>query len=243
MNLVSATINDVRDELGAALYEKDFVTDKSGVKIIEIPGVSFMANEETIFGDVKRDYVARELEWYESMSLNVNDIPPPVPQIWKQVADPDGFINSNYGWMMHHPDNGNQFGRVVAELKANPASRRAVAIYTRPTMWDEYNKNGRSDFCCTNAVQYLVRKGKVHAVVQMRSNDAVFGYKNDYAWQQTMLRSVSLCIGVPDGDIVWQVGSLHVYERHFYLVDHWWQTGEPYISRADYDEHNPDSGY
>ncbi len=243
MNHLAASIYDVRDELAAELMAGNFVTDKTGVRTVEIPGVSFKATEDTVFGDVNRDYVARELEWYASMSLSVEDIPPPVPQIWRQVADRDGYINSNYGWMLFSEENGSQYDRVLAELRANPGSRRAVAIYTRPTMWLDYNKNGRSDFCCTNTVQYLVRDGKIHAVVQMRSNDAVFGYKNDYAFQLNVLRSAALSLGVEPGDIVWQVGSLHVYERHFYLVDHWYGTGETHIARKAYDELNPESGY
>ncbi len=92
-------------------------------------------------------------------------------------------------------------------------------IYTRPQMWYDYNERGRSDFMCTNAVQYLVRNNKVHAIVQMRSNDAIFGYKNDRAWQQHVLNEVANEIDYPAGDIIWNAGSLHVYERHFHLVN------------------------
>jgi thymidylate synthase len=112
-----------------------------------------------------------------------------------------------------------QYEQALQELKKNPESRRAIMIYTRPSMWLDYNKNGRSDFMCTNAVQYLLRNGKLHAVVQMRSNDAVFGYKNDRAWQQHVLEKLAGDLGVPVGDLYWNVGSLHVYARHYHLVD------------------------
>jgi thymidylate synthase len=64
-------------------------------------------------------------------------------------------------------------------------------IYTRPSMQFEYNRAGMSDFMCTNTVQYLIRGGNVHAIVNMRSNDVVFGYKNDYAWQNHVLHRVA----------------------------------------------------
>ena len=51
----------------------------------------------------------------------------------------------------------------------------------------------------------------------MRSNDAVFGYNNDYAWQvhvRDKLLEDLVTIYEP-GPIYWNVGSLHVYERHF----------------------------
>jgi thymidylate synthase len=86
-------------------------------------------------------------------------------------------------------------------------------------MWYDYNKNGRSDFMCTNSVQYLVRNDKVHAVVQMRSNDAIFGYKNDRAWQEHVLNKVAQDTGYAQGDIIWNAGSLHIYSRHFGLVE------------------------
>jgi thymidylate synthase len=71
---------------------------------------------------------------------------------------------------------------------------------------------------CTNAVQYLYRDGKLNALVYMRSNDAVFGYKNDYAWQKYVLDQLCDALNISAGTIYWNVASLHVYERHFDLI-------------------------
>lgn len=212
------TVSDIQKILYKSLINEDFVTDKTGVKTVEIMNASFIADRPAIFGTVNQDYVERELQWYLSKSLNVNDIPEPVPAIWKAVATPDGRINSNYGWCIYSEENGNQYFNVVKELRNNPDSRRAAMIYNRPSMHQDYNKDGMSDFMCTNAVQYLVRDGKVNALVYMRSNDAVFGYKNDYAWQEYVLKQVSEAISIPVGNIYWNVASLHVYERHFDLI-------------------------
>jgi thymidylate synthase len=157
------------------------------------------------------------------MSLCVNDIPggkqeanPPV--IWTTVSDSNGMINSNYGWCIWSEDNNNQYDNALAELKSNPESRRAVMIYTRPTMWNDYNRDGMSDFICTNAVQYMIRDNKLNCIVQMRSNDAIFGYKNDHAWQKHVLDKMANQLEIEPGHITWQVGSLHIYERHFGLI-------------------------
>jgi len=107
---------------------------------------------------------------------------------------------------------------VVAELQHNPDSRRASMIYTRPSIWTEFNENGKNDFICTNAVTYYIRNDELHCVVQMRSNDVVFGYKNDYAWQSYVLGQVANSLEIGAGYIHWQVQNLHVYERHFHLV-------------------------
>lgn len=246
------TVADIRDEFGQLLNEKRFtsinreatMTSIVGSKTIEIIGANFIADSDVLFGEMNWDYVHREEKWYKSMSRSIHDFTGGAPAVWQAIASKsDGIVNSNYGWCIYSLDNYSQFVRVVEELKKNPESRRAVMIYTRPSMWIEYDVDGRSDFMCTNVVQYVIRGGKVHSIVQMRSNDALIGYKNDRAWQRAVLCEVAAAVGLPPGDLHWQVGSLHVYERNFYLVDHFWKTGALSIAKARYDELYPDSPY
>ena len=211
-------VQDIRQYFIDALYNEQFVVDKSGVKTLELINANFIANEETIFGPVNYDYVSREIEWYESMSLNVQDIPGKTPVIWEQVADNAGYINSNYGWCIWSPENGSQYDHVKNELTDYPNSRRAIMIYTRPDMWYQYNFDGRSDFMCTNAVQYVIRDNLLHAIVQMRSNDLVYGFRNDRAWQIHVLEKLAGDLEIGVGNLYWNAGSLHVYEKHFDLV-------------------------
>jgi thymidylate synthase len=211
-------VRDIRTQLYNKLINNQFVTDKTGVKTVEIMNASFIADEDAIFGTLNHDYIERELQWYKSLSRNVNDIPGGPPEIWKRVATPDGYINSNYGWCIWSDANYNQYTNVLDELRSNPDSRRATMIYTRPTMHMDYKLNGMSDFMCTNTVQYLVRDNKLHSLVYMRSNDAVFGYKNDYAWQKHVVDSLAKELNIEPGNIHWNVASLHVYERHFDLI-------------------------
>ena len=197
-------VRDIRTQLYNKLINNQFVTDKTGVKTVEVMNASFIANEPAIFGTLNHDYIERELQWYKSLSRNVNDIPGGPPEIWKRVATPDGYINSNYGWCIWSDENYNQYTNVLDELRSNPDSRRATMIYTRPTMHMDYKLNGMSDFMCTNTVQYLVRDNKLHSLVYMRSNDAVFGYKNDYAWQKHVVDSLAkeLNIETPEMNLI-----------------------------------------
>ena len=212
-------VSDIRQHFVNELAAENFVTDKTGVKTIEMIGATFEANEPMIFGEPNQDYIERELEWYKSMSLYVKDIPGKTPAIWKQVASSEGKINSNYGWAIYSEDNHRQYQNVLYELIGNPNSRRAVMIYTRPTMWYEYNHEGMSDFMCTNVVQYMIRNEQLIAVVQMRSNDVWAGYRNDYAWQKYVADNLSYDLGLTDKPkIIWHVGNLHVYSRHFDMV-------------------------
>lgn len=216
--IVRNNINMIREEFKWLLANEFYVEDKSGVKLLEIVNASFIADEPSIFGKPNHSYIEREIEWYKSMSLNVNDIPGETPAVWKQVATPDGRINSNYGWCIWSRENGEQYNNVLHELKQKPTSRRATMIYTRPTMWVDYCHDGMSDFMCTNAVQYVIRDQALHAIVQMRSNDVFYGYRNDYAWNEYVLKMLSYDLDVSPGIIYWNVGSLHVYERNFNLV-------------------------
>ena len=127
-------VADIRKEFKDLKSREEYVIDKSGVKLLEIINANFIADEPTIFGSPNENYIKRELEWYKSKSLNVNEIPGGAPTIWKQVADMDGWINSNYGWCIWSSENFSQYDNVREELLKNPESRRATMIYTRPRM-------------------------------------------------------------------------------------------------------------
>ena len=222
------TVSDIREFFIGELHDEAFTLDKTGQKTIEMLGASFIADEPFIFGKPADEYIAKEIEWYESQSTNIKDIygpDRPPPAAWEYAADQHGNINSNYGTLIFSEQYFDQFNSVVFELDNNRDTRRASMIYTRPSIWAEYNKGGMSDFICTNSVTYYIRDDMLHCVVQMRSNDVVFGYKNDYAWQQYVLQKVcnaynkiNLFDTINPGQIIWQVQNLHVYERHFNLV-------------------------
>ena len=212
------TVSSVREIFKRELAQESFVTDKTGVKTIELINATFIADEPAIFGEPNTEWNARELEWYESMSLNVNDIPPPVPAVWKQVATPEGLINSNYGWCIWSKDNGLQYENCYRALLKDPNSRRACMIYTRPSMQVDYNTGGMSDFMCTFATQHFIRDGELISCVIQRSMDAIYGYKGDYAWQKHVHDTLAEDLNIKPGALIWNAFSLHVYERHFHLV-------------------------
>lgn len=218
MITVHDNVANVREWFSDLKKREEYVTDKTGCRMLEVVGATFIADEETIFGEVNRAYVEREIMWYKSMSRNVHDIPGGAPTMWVKCADPHGMINSNYGYLIWSDENHKQYQHVLDELRTNTQSRRAEMIYTRPSMWNEYNTNGMSDFVCTDAVQYFIRDEKLVAVVKMRSNDLVFGYRNDFAWQDHVHRLLSRDLGIDVGQMVWHAGSLHVYQRHFDLI-------------------------
>ena len=229
--MLTICVKDIRNyfisELSDAQNGEEgiYEIDRTGQKTIEMIAASFLADEPAIFGTPSKDYIKNEIKWYESQSTNIYDINPDAepPEAWRYSANQSGEINSNYGHLIFSDKFYNQFDRVVNELNTNPDGRRSTMVYNRPSIWTEYNENSKNDFICTNAVTYYIRNGELQAVVQMRSNDVVYGYKNDYAWQRYVMDLICQDLGgnnskIKPGYLIWQVQNLHVYERHFHLV-------------------------
>ena len=212
-------VKDIRKMFKTAYENQEFTIDRTGAKTIEIIGATFEADEDYIVRTPNYEYVERELEWYKSMSLYVEDIPGTTPAIWKAIASKDGKINSNYGWCIYSPANGNQFDNVLKELQSNPDSRRATMIYNRPSMHTDFNKDGMNDFMCTFANSFFIRNGELHSHYIMRSNDSVFGYNNDVHWAMHVQKELADKLNVKVGKLIWTVSNIHVYERHFSMLE------------------------
>ncbi len=240
------TIEDIRKQFAdlyienAAYYRAEWAKARAKEKTsatVEIVGENFIVTDDKIFKEVDKDYVKRELEWYLSQSLNVYDIPGKVPAVWKQVADKDGFINSNYGWCIFSEENKNQYRNCLRQLINDPNTRRAVMIYTRPEMQYDYNKNGMSDFMCTCYTHQFVRNGKLVYIVYQRSCDAIFGFRNDLAWHKYVANKLISDLNAngievdETPEIIFSCGSIHIYARHFGLI-------EDYIKNYNEDYYN-----
>lgn len=232
--MLITTVNDIRQFFIDELKDEAFTIDKTGQRTIEMIGASFIATEPSIFGVPNQEYIDAEIKWYESQSTNIYDIHKEsgadAPAAWKYSADNHGNINSNYGHLLFSQKYFQQYDNAFNELWKNPDSRRAQMVYNRPSIWVEFDEGGKSDFICTNAQTFYIRNGILHMVSQMRSNDVVFGYKNDYAWAQYLMDKFvkqwnELCklpgnthFSISKGHLIWQVMNLHVYEKHFHLV-------------------------
>ena len=222
--------SDIAQELKELYKNKVFREGKYG-KTVEIQNAHFLADKDWIIREPNYDYAKREIEWYESQSLYVKDIPGKVPKIWEMCADKDGKINSNYGWCIWSDENKNQFDHCVKRLLDDPHTREACMIYTRPSMQTDCNENGMHDFMCTYSTQVFLNEVRddinvyqLDYTVFMRSNDSVFGYTSDILWhrhvQSKMVDSlIANGLNVIKGDIIWNAASLHVYSRHFKFLE------------------------
>ena len=222
-----STTSDIRDELKRLYREGIFRTGKYG-KTVEIQNAHFLADSDCIIRKPNYDYAKREIQWYESQSLYVRDIPGAVPKIWQMCADKDGKINSNYGWCILSDENGNQFKHCVDRLMNDHYTREACMIYNRPSMQVDCNANGMHDFMCTFSTQHFLNevdegKFRLDYTVFQRSCDACYGYNNDFLWHDYVHNKLvdelnKRGLSAVKGNMTYNCGSLHVYERHFSLL-------------------------
>lgn len=221
---------DIRQQLIEKYKNNDFRETKTGVKTIELQNVQFESDKDWILRAPNYDYANREIQWYKSQSLNVNDIPGKTPLIWQQCADVNGEINSNYGWMIWSKENGSQYNNCIWQLVNDLATREAVMIYNRPSMHVDATANHKHDFCCTFSTQCFLNKiddntYKLKYIVYQRSCDAVFGYDNDILWHMYVYKMMTdeltqrLNCEIKPENIIYHCGSLHVYERHFKYLE------------------------
>ena len=229
-------VNDIRHMFAKQYGHIKYLQKLKNYNTLALVGACFHADEDTIFGDPNTQYIKDEIAWYESQSTNIYDLREDPPKAWINTANKKGEINSNYGKLIYSKEYYLQFLSVVNELIKDPESRRAVMIYNRPSMWHEYNEDGKNDFICTNAVSYSISRSPsgfeniLNIVVQMRSNDIVLGYKNDLAWQKHV--GIKICENINEvikgssldmfyvkpGKIIWQVQNLHMYKRDYPIL-------------------------
>lgn len=217
-------------EFQKMLDTDDTVLDKSGVRTVEILGWQCRDLNPwqpiLTFGDKKTsvNYCKKELEWYLSQDLSVSKIGESA-KIWKQVCSKDELVNSNYGWCIFSNDNYSQYLNVLNELLKNKDSRRATMIFTRPSMWIDYNKDGMSDFICTWGVHCFIRDNKLYYIINQRSCDFWFGLRNDFVFHcyvyQMLFRDLYECgitLNISHSCIIYNCDTIHLYERHFDLL-------------------------
>lgn len=213
-------------ELLNKVERKEFLTDKSGTKVVELIAPRIVLNPSIKYLDFEgrkspRKYIEKEDEWYMSHELKIDKVSD--IKIWQNVSDDNNEINSNYGNLVFSRNNYSQFTNVVETLKRHKESRQGLVIYTRPTIHYEWNSHGASDFICTNYQQFFIRNNKLVCVTSMRSNDSIFGTFNDVPWFHTVIQEMhkALLETYPElelGEHIFIPNSFHIYERHFDML-------------------------
>lgn len=218
------------DDVALALQSSS-IDPRTGNKVLY--AVSWIATNPSMIGERNEDWVRREINWFRSGSNRLSDMEAPVPKLFLSCAGEDGKVNSAYGHILFGqedrvPKPRPLFERIVDSFVAEGKhTRHAVAIISDRNIHTLATYNGRQDFICTNALNCMIDSDdRLHIVAQMRSMDAVFGYRADYSMWDDLMEYLLVRLGpvypeVTRGNITFQVANLHVYPRHFELLDKW----------------------
>lgn len=214
-----------------ALKER-YIAGRIDDGLVELTDVCFEIPHDIEYVDTPvkncdRSYIEEELKWYMSCKPNINANERIArTKIWQIVATENGRVNSNYGERIFTKENGAQYQNAIDSLIKNKYSKQAVMYYAFPKIHQYKNDciHARSDMICTTHVQLLIRDNKLTYYVYMRSNDAFYGFQNDYSWHRTVHEMIynilkKTYLELEYGPIVWHATSFHVYERHFKLLE------------------------
>ena len=171
-------------------------------------------------------YAAAELLWYVSGKREIDGIVAYAPS-YENYANAGQAMGAyghrwrlNPGFSKHR--NGvdevaywqqSQIHAAVKLLKDKPSTRQAVV-----SMWDSGDvvqaiKGEWKDLPCTIALQFRIDGGALHAATFMRSNDAWKGFPYDVFCFTAIQRAVAASVGLPAGEYVHMVGSMHLYDK------------------------------
>ena len=117
-----------------------------------------------------------------------------------------------YGPRIRNHRGVDQLAYIVDTLTKDPLSRQAVIqIYDA-----EIDTAPGLDRPCNTFLQFQSRLGELHMTVTVRSNDIMWGWSgiNAFEWS-TMQEAVASMLGANVGTLTFNIGSLHLYDRHW----------------------------
>tara|TARA_Y100000593_G_scaffold25146_1_gene50112 strand:+ start:7634 stop:8626 length:993 start_codon:yes stop_codon:yes gene_type:complete len=165
-------------------------------------------------------YVVAELLWYLSGN-NETEWIANYSSFWRNISDDGKTANSAYGARIFKPHpriaggSFSQWDYIKNELKNDPDSRRAVVHIRSP--WDSVE--AKLDVPCTLSLQFFIRDEKLHLVAHMRSSDLILGIAYDIPAFTMLQELMAFELGINVGTYTHVSNSLHIYERHYEMVE------------------------
>ncbi len=181
----------------------------------EFPMITLRNNTNTVKKAID------ELLWiWQKKSNNVNDLN---SHIWDQWADEDGSIGKAYGYQMQKKynfkigseiKNIDQVDYVLELLKNNPSSRRIMT-----NIFDFEDLKDMNLEPCAYGTQWLVKEGKLHLILNQRSQDMLAANGWNTMQYAALLHMFAQCAGLEVGTLTHNIGDCHIYDRHIPLVE------------------------
>lgn len=222
MNTFSTTSEAYLTTLQTVLDEPDFVCRPRGLPCRELMNWLFKVERPVsspiVTASERRNaqiakYQAAETRLYLAGELSAEVWAAEASKFWAKIANDDGTINSNYGWLALYnrslPDGLTPWEWAKRSLTEDPDSRQGYVRFSLPS----HQRFGTKDQVCTMHLMFILRNERLHATTVMRSNDVVRGLVYDMLWFCLLLERMAGELGVGVGTYSHLAHSLHLYER------------------------------
>ena len=163
--------------------------------------------------------IIHELLWFLRGSTNVRELQAEGVTIWDEWADADGELGPVYGRQWRSwatPDGGtiDQLAAVVAQVRANPDSRRLLV-----SAWNVAELPQMALMPCHVLFQFYVAGGALSCQLYQRSADAFLGVPFNIASYALLTHLVALHCDLAPGEFIWTGGDCHLYVNHLPQVE------------------------
>src|SRR5579875_1439881 len=131
-----------------------------------------------------------------------------------EFSDDGAHLSGAFGHrLMQHPG-GNQIRVLIDRLRADPTSRRAIALVLEPN--DNFGVS--REYPCAASIQFFIRNGKLDAIVHMRAQQALFVLPYDAFLFMALQSAVAAELRVQIGTYRHLVGTFHIYANELSLA-------------------------
>ena len=172
--------------------------------------------------EYKFNYLNKELDLYFNGEMKAEEFGK-ASKFWLQLANPDGNINSNYGYHVFYREIETKFGNIKNQwtyaknqLLNDKDTRQALIFISTPNVQFEGNK----DFICTlNYVFNIDEYNMLHMTVNRRSQDLFFGLPYDYVFEFLLLYKMwnelkDTYKDIDIGSYTMFCNNIHIYDRN-----------------------------
>lgn len=214
------TLDEIQHWILTIILERGKVAEPRGKRTLELFPVSFELlnpRNRCVLNPLRKwsfPLALGEFCWHVSGSNDLEFIEYYASR-WRDFTEDGSTISGScYGHRVFNDKNhgASQWERLIDVLKSDPDSRRAILYFSDST--DNFSDSSK-DVPCATTIQFFLRSGCLHAITQMRSNDAMWGLPYD-VFLFTMLQELLACeLGVELGSYYHSVSSLHLYDYHF----------------------------
>ena len=163
--------------------------------------------------------ILHEVLWFLAGDTNVRYLRENGVTIWDEWAGADGSLGRVYGaqwcdWRTADGRSIHQIDDVIAQIKANPDSRRLIV-----SAWNPGEIAQMALPPCHALFQFYVANGKLSCQLYQRSADIFVGVPFNIASYALLTHMVAQQCDMDVGDFIWTGGDCHIYSNHHEQVE------------------------